>query len=175
MTPAAPRMLALAEGPVSEGQDRQEEAPQEDSPRADEDWKKTVAEERERLREQKEEPARPEGEPAQEPSEQPEAGAETDEAAEADEPQPRRLPEPDFRTFLAGLYTQTLMALGEVEHPVTKEKCKALPEASFLIDTIDMLRDKTEGNLTSDEQGYLNALLHDLRMRYVEATGGAEE
>ncbi|MDP6439490.1 MAG: DUF1844 domain-containing protein [Candidatus Brocadiia bacterium] len=160
---------------MSEGQDRQEEAPQEDSPRADEDWKKTVAEERERLREQKEEPARPEGEPAQEPSEQPEAGAETDEAAEADEPQPRRLPEPDFRTFLAGLYTQTLMALGEVEHPVTKEKCKALPEASFLIDTIDMLRDKTEGNLTSDEQGYLNALLHDLRMRYVEATGGAEE
>ena len=64
--PGSVRMFALAEGPVSEGQDRKEEARQEDVPRADEDWKKTVAEERERLREQKEEPARPEGEPAQE-------------------------------------------------------------------------------------------------------------
>jgi hypothetical protein len=66
------------------------------------------------------------------------------------------------------------MALGAVEDPITKEMNKALPEASFLIDTIGMLREKTEGNLTSDEQSYLNALLHDLQMRYVEATGGAE-
>jgi hypothetical protein len=80
-----------------------------------------------------------------------------------------KLPPPDFRTFLAGLFTQTLMELGEIENPLTRQKRTNLPEASYLIDTIDMLRDKTRGNLQQDEEEYLNALLHDLRLRYVAA------
>ena len=78
-------------------------------------------------------------------------------------------PEPDFRVFLAGLYTQTLISLGELKHPVTQKSEQDLPEAQYLIDTISMLRQKTQGNLSDEEQTYLDHLLHDLRMRYVSA------
>ena len=116
----------------------------------DEDWKKSVVEERERLGEEQ---VRQRKQQVREQA------------------VPKELPAPDFRVFVAGLYTQTLMALGEVENPVTKEKGRDLSEAQYLIDTIDMLRLKTQGNLSSEEEGYLSSLLNDLRMRYVDAAG----
>ena len=119
--------------------------------RVDEAWKESVQEEQQRLREE----ARETGE-----------AGETDEARQAG---PKQYPEPDFRVFMAGLYTQTLVALGEVESPASEEKEQNLPEAQYLIDTIDMLKKKTEGNLTNEEETYLGSLLHDLRMRYVTA------
>ena len=40
--------------------------------------------------------------------------------------------------------------------------------AQQMIDIIGMLRDKTRGNLDHDEQALLEAILFDLRMKYVE-------
>jgi len=116
----------------------------------DEDWKKRVAEEKARLREQEAQER-----PAQRRAEEGEA---------------EELVEPNFQVFLAGLYTQTLIALGEVESPVSGKKEKRLREAQYLIDTIDMLRRKTKGNLTAEESRYVDNLLYDLRMRYVESS-----
>jgi len=114
--------------------------------RVDEGWKRAVAEERERLKKEQDQATRQQGpSPAGPP------------------------PKPDFRVFLAGLYTQTLMYLGEIENPVTRKTERNLPEAQYLIDTIDMLRQKTRGNLSTEEGQYLDGLLHDLRMRYVSA------
>lgn len=76
--------------------------------------------------------------------------------------------EPNFQTFLAGLYTQTLASLGAVKNPMSGEREVNLDQAQYLIDTVGMLKDKTEGNLDSDEQSYLLNLLQDLRMRYVQ-------
>ena len=45
--------------------------------------------------------------------------------------------------------------------------------AAFLLDNEAglTLEEKTRGNLSPDEERYLKAALHDLRMRYVEAVG----
>jgi len=140
-----------SEKPMGDKGDRdreQQDAEKEDAPRfrVDEGWKRSVAEERERLRrEQKQSRQKAEGAGARQPA------------------------KPDVRIFFAGLYTQTLMCLGEIENPLTKRKEQNLPEAQYLIDTIDMLKQKTKGNLSSDEEQYLDGLLHDLRMRYVDA------
>jgi hypothetical protein len=83
--------------------------------------------------------------------------------------------EASFQVFLAGLYSQTMVALGEFESPVSGQLEKNLPGASYLIDTIAMLQKKTEGNLDTEESQYLRNLLHDLRMRYVNATKKEEE
>ena len=89
---------------------------------------------------------------------------------EAEGPQKaEELPEADFRVFLAGLYTQALMSLGEVENPASGRKERHLPETEYLVDTLEMLRDKTEGNRSQPETEYLTNLLHDLHMRYVRA------
>lgn len=47
-----------------------------------------------------------------------------------------------------------------------------LREAAHLIAVLAMLKDKTEGNLDEPEEQLLDAVLHDLRARYLEASGG---
>jgi hypothetical protein len=48
---------------------------------------------------------------------------------------------------------------------------KNLPLAKQTIDLIGMLKEKTKGNLTSDEEKLMENMLYDLKMRYVKAAG----
>jgi len=90
----------------------------------------------------------------------------------ADPESARPLPPADFGHFVSGVAVQTLMQLGEIENPIHGEKRVDLASAKYSIDLLNMLAEKTSGNLTQDEDRYLKAALHDLRMRYVEAVSG---
>lgn len=79
-----------------------------------------------------------------------------------------RAPEATFGLFIYGLMMEAMIALGEVEHPVTKKKEKNDIHAKFVIDTLGMLGEKTKGNLTKDESEMLDAMLYDLRMRFLQ-------
>jgi hypothetical protein len=80
------------------------------------------------------------------------------------------LPEISFNNFILSLSTSALIQLGEIQDPITKQSAKQLPSAKQTIDLISMLKEKTKGNLSSDEAKILEAILYDLRMRYVKAT-----
>jgi hypothetical protein len=80
------------------------------------------------------------------------------------------LPEINFTNFLLSLSTSVLIQLGEVQDPMTNQIEKNLSNAKQTIDLLGMLREKTKGNLTPDEEKLLENLLYDLRMRYVRAT-----
>jgi len=84
------------------------------------------------------------------------------------EPGPPAEPEVTFTTFMVGLSTQALAALGEISDPVSGARSNDLDAAQQLIDIIGMLREKTRGNLDPDEDGLIEAILFDLRMKYVE-------
>jgi hypothetical protein len=58
--------------------------------------------------------------------------------------------------------------LGELPDPHTNQPTPDLPAAQQLIDIIAMLETKTRGNLDHDEQAMLEAILFELRMKYVE-------
>ncbi|MCX5657666.1 MAG: DUF1844 domain-containing protein [Candidatus Omnitrophica bacterium] len=77
------------------------------------------------------------------------------------------MPEPDFKLFLSSLGMQALIALGELENPVTNKKELELNQAKYLIDIIGVLKDKTRNNLDKDEEGMLENLLYQLRTLYV--------
>jgi hypothetical protein len=81
---------------------------------------------------------------------------------------PRAEPELNFATFIVGLSTEALAALGEMPHPATGEHKRDLRAAQQLIDILGILRDKTRGNLDRDEESLFEAILYDLRMKYVE-------
>ena len=81
------------------------------------------------------------------------------------------LPEVTFSNFVFSLITQTLMQLGEIQDPASKEPTKSLPLAKQTIDLIAMLREKTSGNLTKEEEALIDSALYDLRMRYVKTSG----
>jgi hypothetical protein len=78
------------------------------------------------------------------------------------------LPDINFTTFTMSLSTQALVHLGEVEDPFTKTAATDLDAAKQLIDILGMLREKTRGNLDENEERLLDAILYDLRLRYVE-------
>jgi hypothetical protein len=77
------------------------------------------------------------------------------------------LPEMDFSSFIFSLSTSALFHLGEVPDPVTQKREKDLPLAKQTIDILGMLKEKTRGNLTSEEGKLLENLLTDLRWRYI--------
>ncbi|HHT9120172.1 MAG TPA: DUF1844 domain-containing protein [Candidatus Hypogeohydataceae bacterium YC41] len=79
-------------------------------------------------------------------------------------------PEASFILFVSSLATQALMALGEIENPVTRGKEKNLAQAKFTIDTLSIIQEKTRGNLTPEEKRYLEDVLHDLKMSYISST-----
>jgi len=89
------------------------------------------------------------------------------------EPEPREpeLPPPDFASLLISLGTSALFHLGQAADPETGQQSEPnLPLARQTIDLVEMLRDKTRGNLDDEEQRLLQALLTDLRMRFVQAS-----
>jgi hypothetical protein len=81
------------------------------------------------------------------------------------------MPEINFATFVVSLNSSALVALGLVADPVTKETSKNLALAKQTIDILGMLKEKTQGNLNSDEENMLRSVLYDLRMLYVKEKG----
>lgn len=81
------------------------------------------------------------------------------------------LPAVDFSTFVLSLAHSALVHLGVAPDPATgKEHAPSLALARQTIDLINLLADKTKGNLTGEEERLLEQLLYDLRLRYVEAS-----
>lgn len=85
------------------------------------------------------------------------------------ESEPPPLPEVNFSSLILSLSSTAFLHLGEIPDPATGEKRKDLPLAKHVIDTIGMLKDKTQGNLTTEEKQLLDNILTDLRLRYVKA------
>jgi hypothetical protein len=73
-----------------------------------------------------------------------------------------------FDLFLSSLMIEGLMALGEIENPITKKKEANLGQARYCIDTIAMLEEKTKNNATDQEKDAISRILYELRMRYAE-------
>jgi len=82
-------------------------------------------------------------------------------------------PEPDFKFFISTLSLQASIALGYIPNPATNKTEEDLTQAKFLIDTLNMLKEKTKGNLSQEESAFLENLLYELRMGYISKTKSA--
>lgn len=81
-----------------------------------------------------------------------------------------------FPALLSGLAAQAQIFLGILKNPLTGAYEEVdLPRAQILISTLRMLQAKTEGNRDEDESKFLQALLTDLQLRYVEKRGRAAD
>ncbi|MFP4158121.1 MAG: DUF1844 domain-containing protein [Desulfobacterales bacterium] len=82
------------------------------------------------------------------------------------------MPEINFTTFILSLNSSALVHLGQHADPTTGATAKNLPVAKQTIDVIAMLSQKTEGNLTQEEERLLTNVLYELRLLYVKETEG---
>ncbi len=80
-----------------------------------------------------------------------------------------------FSTFVLGLSTQALLHLGEIQDPASGRFERDLGAAKHVIDILGILQDKTRNNLEQADAGLLDAVLYDLRMKYVELVRSSKE
>jgi hypothetical protein len=76
----------------------------------------------------------------------------------------------NFSMFILSLTTSALVCLGELPDPITKEKVINLSLAQQTISIIEILKEKTTGNLSEDEENLIGTVLYDLRMKYVQSS-----
>jgi hypothetical protein len=74
-----------------------------------------------------------------------------------------------FERFMASLYMTAMLQLG-LMHEQGGQPRVDLIGARQTIDTLNLLAEKTKGNLTGTEQNFLQNCLYELRMAYVEVT-----
>jgi len=111
----------------------------------DEDWKSQVQREKEEARQVKE-------------TGEPEAVA---------GPEPVQPDEASFASLVQSLATQCAFALGLIAPRDSGQVMVDVVEAKFCIDTLMMLRGKTKGNLTPEEDGLLTNTIGELQQIYV--------
>jgi hypothetical protein len=108
----------------------------------DEDWKSQVEKEKESIAQQ----------PKSEPS------------AEVD---PHNLPPASLEMLVTTFASEAMVALGQLPNPFTNEHSINWEHARYTIDMLQVLQDKTKGNLSNDEAAMLETLLHQLRLAFV--------
>jgi hypothetical protein len=91
----------------------------------------------------------------------------TSDSTQPTEQERPQLPPVDFSAFIAELGTTALAYLGGFQNPETQEILVDLEMAKRTIDTIDLLKEKTKGNLTAPESNLLDNTLYNLRMTYI--------
>ncbi|MEM9588240.1 MAG: DUF1844 domain-containing protein [Planctomycetota bacterium] len=77
------------------------------------------------------------------------------------------IPPPSFEVLLSMLFTQGLAHLGQFPDPETGEARVDKPLAKHTIGMLEVLEEKTKGNLTDDESKMMGEALHALRMGFV--------
>ncbi|NOY29266.1 MAG: DUF1844 domain-containing protein [Planctomycetes bacterium] len=113
----------------------------------DDDWKSQVAAEKEELKREAEE------QPAESPPSQ--------------EMPPQEMPPASFEMLMTMFATEAMAALGQLPNPMTNELSINIEHARYAIDMLQMLEEKTKGNLEPNEAKTLEDLLHQLRMLFV--------
>lgn len=120
----------------------------------DEGWKKQAQNEKEELKKE-------------------EAVAEAESDQDESKPQRGPLPPADFQGLISMFATQTLFALGVITTEETKDREPDIEIAKFNIDMLAILEDKTKDNLSDEEKKMLIDTLAQLRMAFVQISGGS--
>jgi hypothetical protein len=76
-----------------------------------------------------------------------------------------------FSALVIMLHSAAMQQLGKIKHPATGKIERHLPAAQDTIDILDMLKEKTKGNLSPDEDRLLTQLLAELKLNYVDEAG----
>jgi hypothetical protein len=77
-----------------------------------------------------------------------------------------------FVYFVQMQMQNVLLCLGLIDHPSAPKGEPDLQAAKMFIDQLEMIREKTRGNLTAEEDKFLTGVLSELQMAFVQVAGG---
>ncbi len=111
----------------------------------DEDWKEQAQKEKEELAKESEKDTKEEQEQVK-----------------------KQMPAADFSGLVSMLTTQAFFALGRIRTEQDKDQPADLQLAKYNIDMLEVIEQKSKGNLTEEEEKLLSGALHQLRMSFVK-------
>jgi hypothetical protein len=80
-----------------------------------------------------------------------------------------------FTAFVISLASSAAIHLGDMPNPESGARTEPnLEGATQMIEILGLLEQKTKGNLTAEERQVLEQVLYELRLRFVEASGGGK-
>jgi len=81
-----------------------------------------------------------------------------------------------FMSIVLSLSQAAMQHMGKITNPLTGKIDRNLEQAKVTVDMLEMLKEKTEGNLVKDEEKLINETLATLQLNYVdEAKKGEKE
>jgi hypothetical protein len=80
-----------------------------------------------------------------------------------------------FTAFVVSLASSAAVHFGDLPDPEGGKRSEPnLEGARQMIDILALLEEKTKGNLTIEERQVLEQVLYELRLRFVEVSGGGK-
>jgi hypothetical protein len=73
-----------------------------------------------------------------------------------------------FFYLISSFEMAALQQMGKIKNPLTDKIERDLEQAKFSIDLLDMLKEKTGGNLNEDESKFLEHILAQLKLNYLD-------
>jgi hypothetical protein len=73
-----------------------------------------------------------------------------------------------FAQVVLMFHSLAMSQLGKIKNPMTDKVERDLAGAQGTIDLLDMLKEKTKGNLSPEEDGFLTNMLKELKLNYVD-------
>jgi Domain of unknown function (DUF1844) len=73
-----------------------------------------------------------------------------------------------FVQLVAMFQTAALQQMGKIKSPASDAIEKNMEQAQLSIDLIDMLKEKTKGNRSPEEDRFISGVLQDLKLNYVD-------
>ena len=74
----------------------------------------------------------------------------------------------DFSAFILSLNASSMIHMGEIPDPHSMERSINLPAAKHTIEILEIIEDKTRGNLDETEKKLLEDILYNLRMKFMQ-------
>jgi hypothetical protein len=94
-----------------------------------------------------------------------------DEQKNIDQEKEFHYPPINFTNFVLSLSTSAMFHFGDFPDHEGGTPQKNLPAAKQTIDILDMLNEKTKGNLNDQENNLIQGVLYELKLRYVKENG----
>ena len=77
--------------------------------------------------------------------------------------------EASFSTLVISIASNAVVSMGLEKNPVSGKTEKNIAMAQYSIDLLVLLKEKTVNNLSETETNYLNTIIQDLQMKFVQA------
>jgi len=133
----------------------------------DDDWKAQAQAEKQRLAEEAK--AKQPAAPATPPPPPTASAATAPRASESDADETDgENPPTDFKTLVSSIASQAMLYLGMMPDPVSGQRIVGFEHARQQMDLLGVLEEKTQGNLSDEENTMLASMIHRLQKQYVQ-------